>query len=135
MSLEGVEFDLVRAVEGVAGFLAEKAQSKGLDLNCIFRPGVPERVAGDAGRLRQILTNLVGNAVKFTESGEVAVTVSAARVEDGGTLLHFAVTDTGIGVSAESQSRLFQSFSQVDGSSGRNSGGTGLGRALPTALR
>jgi signal transduction histidine kinase/CheY-like chemotaxis protein len=134
MSLESMEFELRSAVEEVAAFLAEKAQSKGLDLCCIFRPGVPARVAGDAIRLRQILTNLVGNAVKFTESGEIAVTVSVAGSEDGGALLDFAVSDTGVGISTEAQSRLFQSFSQVDGSNTRKHGGTGLGLAISKCL-
>jgi signal transduction histidine kinase/DNA-binding response OmpR family regulator len=134
MSLESMEFEVRSTVEEVAGFLAERAQSKGLDLCCIFRAGVPERVAGDAIRLRQILTNLVGNAVKFTEKGEVVVTVSAAGSDDRGTLLRFDVSDTGVGIPAEAQSRLFQSFSQVDGSHTRKYGGTGLGLAISKSL-
>jgi signal transduction histidine kinase/CheY-like chemotaxis protein len=134
MSLESMEFEVRSTVEEVAGFLAERAQSKGLDLCCIFRAGVPSRVAGDAIRLRQILTNLVGNAVKFTEKGEVVVTVSAAGSDGGGTLLRFAVSDTGVGIPAEAQSRLFQSFSQVDGSHTRRYGGTGLGLAISKSL-
>jgi signal transduction histidine kinase/DNA-binding response OmpR family regulator len=134
MSLESMEFDLRSAVEDVVGFLAEKAQSKGLDLCCIFRAGVPARVAGDAIRLRQILTNLVGNAVKFTEKGGVVVTVSAAGSDGAGALLRFAVSDTGVGIPAEALSRLFQSFSQVDGSHARKYGGTGLGLAISKRL-
>jgi CheY-like chemotaxis protein len=134
MNLENMEFEVRSIVEEVAGFLAERAQSKGLDLCCIFRAGVPARVAGDAIRLRQILTNLVGNAVKFTERGEVVVTVSAAGSDDGGTLLRFTVSDTGVGIPAEARSRLFQSFSQVDGSHTRKYGGTGLGLAISKSL-
>ena len=129
MSLENAEFDLRAAVEEVAVCLAEKAQSKGVDLCCIFRPGVPARVAGDAVRLRQILMNLVGNAVKFTERGEIAITVSVA-----GTLLHFQVNDTGLGIPVGAQSRVFESFSQEDGSNTRKYGGTGLGLAISKRL-
>jgi signal transduction histidine kinase/DNA-binding response OmpR family regulator len=134
LSLETVDFDLRSAVEDVAGLLAEQAQSKGLDLCCIFRPDVPAQVAGDALRLRQILTNLVGNAVKFTERGSVVVTVSVAGAGGGGTSLHFSVRDSGLGIPAEHHPRLFQSFSQVDGSDTRKYGGTGLGLAISKRL-
>ena len=134
LSLETVDFDLRSVVEDVAGVLAGQAQSKGLDLCCIFRPDVPAQVAGDAARLRQILTNLVGNAVKFTERGSVVVTVSVAGTGGGGTSLHFSVRDTGMGIPAEHHPRLFQSFSQVDGSSTRKYGGTGLGLAISKRL-
>jgi signal transduction histidine kinase len=134
MSLECMEFELRPAVEEVVGFLTETAQSKGLDLCCTFRAGVPALVLGDAIRLRQILTNLVGNAVKFTEKGDVLLEVSAAGSDGGATLLRFAVTDTGVGIPAEARSRLFQSFSQVDGSHTRKYGGTGLGLAISKRL-
>ena len=134
MSLESMEFELRPAVEEVVGFLADTAQSKGLARCCIFRAGVAERVAGDAIRLRQILTNLVGNAVKFTEKGEVRVEVSAMAADRKGSLLRFSVSDTGVGIAAEAQPRLFQSFSQVDGSHTRKYGGTGLGLAISKRL-
>jgi len=134
MSLQSGDFDLRAVVEEVAGCLAEAAQSKGVDLCCIFRPGVPARVAGDAGRLRQILMNLVGNAVKFTESGEIAITVSVAGSSAGGSLLRFAINDTGLGIPIEAQSRIFESFSQADGSNTRKYGGTGLGLAIAKRL-
>jgi signal transduction histidine kinase/DNA-binding response OmpR family regulator len=134
LNLEIMDFGLRSAVEEVAGFLAEKAQSKGLDLCCIFRPNVPEQVAGDAIRLRQILTNLVGNAVKFTACGSVVVEVSAKRAEPGRTRVHFSVRDSGAGIPVEFQPRLFQAFSQVDGSNTRKHGGTGLGLAISKRL-
>ncbi len=134
MSLEVIEFELRPAVEEVAGFLAEKAQSKGLDLSCLFRPGVPARVAGDSTRLRQILTNLIGNAVKFTERGDVVVAVSSTCAVGGRCRIRFSVRDTGPGIPVEAQPRLFQSFSQLDGSDARKHGGTGLGLAISKRL-
>jgi signal transduction histidine kinase len=114
MDLEVVDFDLRAAIEDVLELLAERAASKGLELASMIHPDVATRVAGDPGRLRQILTNLVGNAVKFTAQGEVVVRTTLLEVTGDTTLLRLAVTDTGIGIAPEAQGRLFQAFSQAD---------------------
>jgi len=134
MDLEVVEFDLRVAIEEVLEMLAEPAASKGLELACVFHPDVATRVAGDPGRLRQILINLVGNAVKFTSQGEIVVSTSLLETTADTTLLRFAVTDTGIGIAPEAQERLFQPFSQADHSTTRKYGGTGLGLAISQRL-
>ncbi len=130
LELEIIDFDLRTTVEDVLDLLAEQAHRKGLELVCLVQANVPIWVAGDPGRLRQILTNLVGNAVKFKEAGEVAVHVSLALEDESESLLHFAVTDTGIGIAPEAQGQLFQAFSQADASTTRKFGGTGLGLAI-----
>ncbi len=134
LELEIIGFDLRRAIEDVLELLAEPAASKGIELICLAHAAVPTWVEGDPGRLRQILTNLVSNAIKFTEGGEVVVHVN--RAEDGADEqgLHFAVTDTGIGIAPEVQDRLFQAFTQADGSTTRKHGGTGLGLAISRRL-
>jgi two-component system sensor histidine kinase/response regulator len=110
--------------------LAERAQFKKLELTGFVQPRVPDRVRGDAGRLRQILFNLIGNAIKFTPQGEVALLVHCAHESPGTVLLRFEIRDTGIGVATEVQPRLFQAFSQADASTTRAYGGTGLGLAI-----
>jgi CheY-like chemotaxis protein len=117
-------------VEDVGQLLAEKAHGKGLELACLIQPGVPPQVAGDPGRLRQVLTNLASNAVKFTETGEVVMEVGVVESPDPEAVLRFGVSDTGIGLLAESRDHLFQSFSQADSSTTRKYGGTGLGLAI-----
>jgi signal transduction histidine kinase/DNA-binding NarL/FixJ family response regulator len=127
LELQPVDFDLDALVGGVTTLLGPRATEKGLALESRIAPDVPRSLHGDAGRLRQVLLNLVGNAIKFTDAG--AVRVEVARVDDHPTL-RFAVTDSGIGIPAEAQPRLFQEFSQVDRSGGRRIAGTGLGLAI-----
>ena len=111
-----------------------RAAQKGLELAFQVKPDVPELVEGDAGRLRQIVFNLVGNAIKFTQRGEVVLTVSLEQTFPESVLLHFAVADTGIGIPPEKQLLIFEPFSQADGSTVRDFGGTGLGLTISTRL-
>ncbi len=133
LELECAPFRLDRCIEESMDVVAIKAAEKGLELAYSIDPEVPRTLLGDATRLRQILTNLIGNAVKFTSQGEVIVSASA-RVVGSQTELHVRVRDTGIGIAPEAQSRLFQTFSQVDASTTRNFGGTGLGLAISRRL-
>lgn len=134
LDLELIDFDLRTTVEDVLDLLSEQAHRKRLELICQVNADVPAWVCGDPGRIRQVLTNLVGNAVKFTETGEVSVRVSLDQQEDHDVMIRFAVSDTGIGISPESQAQLFQPFSQADGSTTRKYGGTGLGLAISKQL-
>ncbi|MCS6328847.1 MAG: PAS domain S-box protein [Nitrospira sp.] len=128
--LERVDFDLRNLIEDTLDLLAEQAQRKGLDLVGLVDAAVPSAVCGDPGRLRQVFTNLLGNAVKFTDSGEVVLRLTVVQETGNEVLLRGEVTDTGIGISPEGRTRLFQTFSQVDGSNARKYGGTGLGLAI-----
>jgi signal transduction histidine kinase/DNA-binding response OmpR family regulator len=134
LNLEMIDFELATTVEDVLELLADRAQTKGLELACLIQPDVPKRVIGDPGRLRQILNNLVGNAIKFTNAGEIVIRVRLLELSSQDTLLHFEVADSGIGISPEAQERLFQAFSQADGSITRQYGGTGLGLAISKRL-
>ncbi|GAC1550709.1 MAG: hypothetical protein NVS2B7_26780 [Herpetosiphon sp.] len=134
LSLEIIDFDLPAMVESVTTLLGERANKKGLELASLIDTAVPAGQRGDPSRLRQVLTNLVGNAIKFTKSGEVIVHASAAAMPDGAIGVHFEVSDTGIGISEEQQTRLFQPFSQGDTSTTRKYGGTGLGLVIATRL-
>jgi len=134
LELEVLDFDLVAAVEEAVELLAERADAKGLELAILIEPDVPPAVRGDRDRLRQILVNLLANAVKFTERGEVVVAVQTAQDAGGAPLIRFEVTDTGIGIAPEAQSRLFASFTQANASTTRTHGGTGLGLAIAKRL-
>ncbi|MEB0005048.1 ATP-binding protein, partial [Cryobacterium sp. RTC2.1] len=138
LELEDRPFDLISAVEDSVGLLAVAADKKGLTLLCDFADGCPSWVSGDVTRLRQVLVNLVGNAVKFTESGTIMVRIEPAGLvvpgESGVVALRFLVSDTGIGIPEDRMPRLFQSFSQVDASTTRVYGGSGLGLAISQAL-
>ncbi|MEA3154675.1 MAG: two-component system, sensor histidine kinase and response regulator [Betaproteobacteria bacterium] len=134
LNLEHIEFDLRQTVEDTVELLAERAQSKGLELVSALPVNLVKHVKGDPLRLGQVLTNLVGNAIKFTERGEV--TVSASCVEDtvDTIALRFEVSDTGPGISKEAQGRIFENFTQADGSTTRSYGGTGLGLPISKQL-
>ena len=134
LSLEVIDFDLRDAVESSVDLLAERAHKKNIELACHLEPNVPQNLRGDPVRLRQILTNLVSNAVKFTEKGEVLVNVSNIRDEDSRVRLRFEVRDTGIGISEDAMARIFQEFTQADGSTTRKYGGTGLGLTISKQL-
>ena len=134
LELDEHEFDLERLVGETVETMAFSAQRKGLQLTGHVAPQACRRVRGDSGRLRQILVNLVGNAVKFTEAGEITVRVAAAEEPSRPGTLRFEVSDTGIGILADRVERLFQSFSQADASTTRKYGGTGLGLAISKSL-
>ncbi|MGH9280534.1 MAG: PAS domain S-box protein, partial [Acidimicrobiales bacterium] len=135
LELEQSEFDVGSLVEDVAELLAPEAQRKGLELTTITEPEIPSLVTGDPGRIRQILTNLVGNAIKFTPAGELSVRVSRqAGGATGAPMVHVAVRDTGPGIAAEDAKRLFDPFTQGDASTTRRFGGTGLGLAISRRL-
>ena len=130
LTLETIDFDLRTTVEEALDLFAEPAQRKGLELGCLLHAEVPTALRGDPGRLRQILVNLTGNALKFTQQGEVMIHVTRGEETADRTLIEFAVTDTGIGIAPEAQALLFKPFSQVDTSTTRKFGGTGLGLAI-----
>jgi two-component system sensor histidine kinase/response regulator len=134
VELEAIEFDVRDCVEGTLKALAMRAEEKGLELVCDVAPGVPEMAVGDPGRLRQILLNLIGNATKFTAKGEVGLSVQLELVEQKALLLHFIVSDTGVGIPPDKLQVIFESFSQVDSSTTRQYGGTGLGLTISRRL-
>jgi PAS domain S-box-containing protein len=134
LDLEIIDFELREVIDSTMDLLAAQAHSKGLELAAFIRPEVPLHLRGDPGRLRQIVNNLVGNAVKFTSQGEVVVTVSRVSETPDRAILRFEVRDTGIGIDEAGQKRLFAAFSQADGSTTRKYGGTGLGLAISKKL-
>jgi PAS domain S-box-containing protein len=134
MNLETLDFDLRSLLDDLAALLAIRAHEAGLEFICAAAPNVPVFLSGDPGRLRQILLNLAGNAIKFTHHGEVSVRSSLESETDTDVTLRFSVKDTGIGIPANKQGLLFQKFSQADASTTRQYGGTGLGLAISKQL-
>ncbi len=134
LELEAYSFDLRSTVEEAAELLAVRAQEKHVEFICRIDPAVPDRVVGDPGRLRQILLNLGGNAVKFTPSGEVQIAATLESESDDAVVIRFAVKDTGIGIPAQKLPFVFGAFEQVDASTTRRYGGTGLGLAISKRL-
>ena len=130
LTLETIDFDLRTTIEEALDLFAEPASSKGLELGCLLHAEVPTALRGDPGRLRQILVNLVGNALKFTRQGEVMIHVTRGEEIDDRAFIEFSVTDTGMGLAPEAQAILFKPFSQADTSTTRKFGGTGLGLAI-----
>jgi signal transduction histidine kinase len=128
--METIDFDVSTVVEETVDMLAIQAADKGLGLSCCVDPATSTLLRGDPVRLRQVLTNLVNNAIKFTERGEVEISVMRDAETDTQATVRFTVRDTGIGIPADRMDRLFKSFSQVDASTTRKHGGTGLGLAI-----
>src|SRR5216117_1186475 len=134
LELESIPFDLPKVVHATATLLAVRAREKHLELIVDVPPDVPHLVRGDPTRLRQVLVNLIGNAIKFTEAGEVAASASVVQRDADRAAVQFRVRDTGIGISADAQGTIFQEFTQADASMTRRFGGTGLGLAISRRL-
>jgi signal transduction histidine kinase/DNA-binding response OmpR family regulator len=130
LSFESIPFDLQVAVKEVTDLLRFQAHEKGIELICRYGPDAPHRFLGDPGRIRQVLINLVGNAIKFTEEGRVLIDVNCQKAAGGIALLRFSVEDTGIGIPEDKLETIFEKFTQIDTSTKRRSGGTGLGLAI-----
>jgi PAS domain S-box-containing protein len=134
LEIDAIDFNLGDSLGDTMKTLSLRAHQKGLELAYDIQPDVPDAIVGDPGRLRQIIVNLVGNAIKFTEKGEVIVYVQADSRTKDDIQLHFAIADTGIGIPAEKQMAIFEAFTQVDGSMSRTYGGTGLGLTISARL-
>jgi signal transduction histidine kinase/ActR/RegA family two-component response regulator len=134
LSLEPVDFELGELIDEVLRTLRVQTDAKGIELCAEIAADVPDSLIGDLGRVRQILFNLVGNAAKFTERGRIVVSVARELSRDGGVVLHFRVSDTGIGILVDQQTRIFEAFAQGDGSTTRKYGGTGLGLSISANL-
>ena len=130
LAIDRVDFDPRKQVEGVVELLKPSAGEKGIELDGTVAEEIPDRLFGPASRIRQVLINLAGNAVKFTEDGGVTIALTLDRTEEGRHWLRFTIRDTGIGIPAEAHARLFEAFSQADASASRRHGGTGLGLAI-----
>jgi len=130
LELDTIEFDLRNTVEDVASVVAKRAQDKGLELVCLIHPDVKTRLMGDPARLRQVLINLLGNAIKFTHQGEVVIRAEPVEETDTHAAIHFSVQDTGIGIPKERLGAIFNRFTQADGSTTRKFGGSGLGLTI-----
>ncbi|MDO8755711.1 MAG: PAS domain S-box protein, partial [Anaerolineales bacterium] len=134
LDIEMINFSLRNAIEDVAYTLAKRAQDKGLEMACLIDPDMKSDLRGDPGRLRQILVNLVGNAIKFTHQGEIVIRAEPIDDAEGHVTIHFSVQDTGIGIPYERQAAVFDRFTQADGSTTRTYGGTGLGLTISKQL-
>jgi two-component system, sensor histidine kinase and response regulator len=134
LTVEVVDMNLRTVVEEVADLFAPRAGEKGLEMLAVVPPGFPEHLRGDPGRVRQVLTNLAGNAIKFTDFGEIVIEASLVEDAPGRVRVRLAVRDTGIGIPPERQAAIFESFTQVDGSTSRRYGGTGLGLTISRGL-
>ena len=134
LEFEKLDFDMRESLGDVIKAMSFRAHEKGLELVCDIKGDVPEQLIGDPGRLRQVLVNLVGNAMKFTEAGEVVISANCEAGDGDDVLMHFSVRDTGIGIPADKRDMIFSAFTQVDGSTTRRFGGTGLGLAICTRL-
>jgi two-component system, sensor histidine kinase and response regulator len=130
LELDSINFNLRNAVEDVAYTLAKRAQEKGLEIACLIHPDLTSELRGDPGRVRQILVNLVGNAIKFTHHGEIIIQAEPVQETETHILVHFGVQDTGIGIAYDRQAAIFDRFTQADGSTTRKYGGTGLGLTI-----
>ena len=134
LEMEAVAFSLADTIADALKPFSVRAHQKGVELLCDIAPDAPAAIVGDPVRLKQIVNNLLGNAIKFTDRGHIVVSVRQETRNEGCIMLHFAVTDTGIGVPAEKQATIFEAFRQADGSTTRRFGGTGLGLAISTSL-
>ncbi len=134
LEIDTIPFELRDTLGDTLKTLGLRAEKKGLELTCDVAAAVPDALLGDPGRLRQVIVNLVGNAIKFTEAGEVAISVKEESEEESASVLHFTVEDTGIGIAPGKQSLIFEAFRQADGSVTRQYGGTGLGLTISTQL-
>ncbi len=134
LDLEAINFNLRNAVEDVAYTLAKRAHDKGLEIACLVDAGLTSTLRGDPGRLRQILVNLVGNAIKFTHQGEIVIRAEILAQDERSAAVHFSVQDTGIGIPYDRQAAVFERFTQADGSTTRTYGGTGLGLTISKQL-
>jgi len=134
LELETIDFNLRNTVEDVAYTLAQRAQEKGLEMACLIHPDIKCDLCGDPGRLRQVLVNLAGNAIKFTDKGEILIRAEPEMETDTHATIRFSVKDTGIGIPPERQAAIFERFTQVDGSTTRRYGGTGLGLTISKQL-
>ena len=134
LEVEDIEFEMQTVADGVVDLLAPSARDKGLELMAVLERSVPATVSGDPSRLRQVLTNLTGNAIKFTETGEVVIRVTADQIASNATVVRFELSDTGVGIAPDKLAMIFEPFTQEDTSTTRQYGGTGLGLAISSKL-